>query len=244
MINEKSYQALAQAYDALMYDVDYDAWAAYLDGILRARGVKKIAEVACGTGNITYRLKKMGYAVTAVDRSEEMLRIAEKKGRELGCRVPLIRQDMRYLELPPQQAILSCCDGVNYLLEEEDVMAFFKSAYACLKREGWLLFDMSTLYKMQHVLGDQLFFDDGEEISCFWQNHFHDGRVEMNLTLFIKDGELYRRADETQVQAAYSVEQMIGWMKDAGFRSVKAVAFLSEKLPAPDAQRVQFIAQK
>ncbi len=59
----KSYTALAGFYDRLMGDIDYDAWADYLHGLLQKAGrqVRRVGEAACGTGNLTLRMRKMGY---------------------------------------------------------------------------------------------------------------------------------------------------------------------------------------
>ena len=51
-----SYQYLAEIYDAFLYDTDYAKWAAYLQTLLRDRGVHlgaQLLECACGTGNLT-----------------------------------------------------------------------------------------------------------------------------------------------------------------------------------------------
>ena len=61
----ESYTALAGFYDALMHDIDYDGWAQYLSKLLQKahRDIKRIGEAACGTGNLTLRLKKAGYDI-------------------------------------------------------------------------------------------------------------------------------------------------------------------------------------
>lgn len=84
---KNSYTALAEAYDALMYDVDADAWAAYLDMLLGG-APKRVFEAACGTGNITLGLLEKGYDVTACDISEDMVdRAARKAGGEAAWRL-------------------------------------------------------------------------------------------------------------------------------------------------------------
>ena len=69
------YDEFAKIYDSLMTEVDYDQWADYLFRHLLngKRDTKKILEFGCGTGSITTRLARKGYAMTGVDLSEEML---------------------------------------------------------------------------------------------------------------------------------------------------------------------------
>ncbi len=47
----QAYQAFAACYDALMYDVDYPAWARYIAGLIERHGApdKTLLDAACGT---------------------------------------------------------------------------------------------------------------------------------------------------------------------------------------------------
>ena len=55
----------AEVYDKFMDNVPYDEWAEYLIGLLKENGVKDglVAELGCGTGNVTTRLKAAGYEI-------------------------------------------------------------------------------------------------------------------------------------------------------------------------------------
>lgn len=139
------YGKFAGLYDPLMKDVDYDRWAEYIASFL-PEGSLRIADCACGTGEITIRLAKMGYTLTGIDISEDMLRIAAEKARKSALKLPFICQNMAELQLHrPQDAIVCACDGVNYLDSLEQVGRFFSAAYAVLKPNGLLLFDISSL---------------------------------------------------------------------------------------------------
>ena len=61
-MNGGIYEKLAEFYDELMGDVDYDAWAEYIHSLLQKAEipVKKVFETACGTGMLSIRLRKMG----------------------------------------------------------------------------------------------------------------------------------------------------------------------------------------
>ena len=77
----EAYSGFAPIYDLFMGDVDYDSWAEYIKNIWEKYGKKPklIAELGCGTGNITGRLAKMGYDMIGIDISEEMLLEAKEK---------------------------------------------------------------------------------------------------------------------------------------------------------------------
>ncbi len=245
MIN--AYTALPEIYDTLMYDVDYHAWAAYIDSFLSEIRPRKIIEACCGTGNITLRLIRKGYQVTPFDLSDEMLRIAQQKARKSGKKITFLKQDMREMDLPVHDALVCACDGVNYLSTEDDLLQFFKAAYKCIKPSGYFLFDMSSLYKMEHILGNELFFEDRDELSFFWQNKLEKekNQVELSITFFIRDVDgKYTREDETQIQYFYPAEIILSLLKEAGFVKADAYGFMTRELPAENADRIQFCAKK
>lgn len=241
------YGKFASIYDELMKDVDYDAWADYVDGFIPAGC--SILECACGTGEISIRLAAKGHAVFASDISEDMLMIAAEKQRKAGlasAKLRFLRMDMRDAALHKKvDCIVSCCDGVNYLSSLEDVKAFFASASALLKPGGTLLFDISSRHKLKDILGDNCFIERGNEAAYMWQNVYDDESklIRMDLTFFKKCGELYERFDETHFQRAHSVDELADLLDESGFDPL-AFGFLTRKQPNESDERIQFFAVK
>jgi len=220
------YQEFAELYDQLMADVDYESWAEHYTRLLSIYGIRnaKVCECACGTGNLTLPLQRRGYQMTGVDMSREMLWQAAQKSRKNGMAIPFVQQDMRALNLHrPMDAVLATCDGVNYLLTEEDLMSFFRAAKRAIRPGGALIFDVSTPYKLKEVLCRGLMCDDTEQMTWLWQNTWHERSrtVDLDLCFFIreKDGR-YRRSEEHQRQRAWDQETLKSLLWRAGFRAV------------------------
>ncbi|MBR1584563.1 MAG: methyltransferase domain-containing protein [Clostridia bacterium] len=221
------YTAFARVYDALMDSVDYPAWARHYQHLMDGCGVPnkgKLVECACGTGGITLPLKAMGYSITGIDLSEDMLAVAMEKARAAGLTVPFVRQDMTHLAVPGRvHAVLATCDGVNYLTEPAQVKAFFFAAHAALRPGGALIFDVSTPDKLTGDLGDHTLFSDDEQIAYIWRNHYEEKTacVRLDLSLFVRrpDGA-YDRMEEHQIQRAHSRAELRAWLKEAGFADV------------------------
>ena len=78
-----SYDFLAGCYDELTYDVDYSAWADYVEKHFRRRPLpgKTVLDLACGTGSLTRELAERGYEMIGVDQSPEMLAAAVERPR-------------------------------------------------------------------------------------------------------------------------------------------------------------------
>ena len=220
------YQDFAEIYDQLMSDVDYEGWADYYTRLLSIYGIRngKVCECACGTGNLTLPLYRRGFQMTGVDLSREMLWQAAQKSRKNGVAIPFVQQDMRALNLHrPVDAVLATCDGVNYLQTEEDLTSFFRAAKRAIKPGGALVFDVSTPYKLKHILCGGLMCEDTEQITWLWQNTWHERSqtVDMDLCFFIREEDgRYRRTEEHQKQRAWDAETLKNLLWKAGFRAV------------------------
>lgn len=246
----RMYTGFAEVYDQLMTDVNYDAWAEFYIRLMEAYGIRegKVCECACGTGGLTLPLNKRGFQMTGVDLSQDMLWIAAQKARSAGMGIPFVRQDMRQLRLHrPMDAVLATCDGVNYLLEDEDALQFFSSAWQALRVGGGLFFDVSTPYKLTHALGNQLICEDTENITYLWQNSFSEksGILDMHLCIFIKQEDgTYRRVDEEQKQRAHTIEGLTRLLHQAGFDRVMVYGNGRMQEPRETEQRWHFAAIK
>lgn len=220
------YTDFAHVYDALMQGVDYAAWAEHYTALMLERGVPdgaQVLECACGTGNLTLPLSDR-FRMTGMDISEEMLSIAADKATRAGKRLPFVRGDMAALKTHrPVDAVLATCDGVNYLLTPRRLNLFFAAAYAALKPGGALCFDVSTPYKLEHVLTRGSLGEDRGNLCYFWQNFWDAARrrVEMRLDIFVREGDLWRRIREEQVQRAWAQDELEGALTAAGFTGVR-----------------------
>ena len=242
---QEAYGQFAALYDPLMRDVDYDGWAAYLASFLPAR--ISVADCACGTGEITLRLARSGFKMTGVDISASMLEIAAVKARKAGLAIPFIQQDMRGLAMHrPVGAVVCACDGVNYLNSKGAVLHFFQAAYMALEPGGILLFDVSSPYKLEHILGSNTFAEEEDGCAYIWHNNYdHTSRLlEMELTFFQKEeGGLYRRFNENHIQRAHSQDELLANLQNAGFEADIYDAF-TNNTPGPQSERLQFVARR
>ncbi|MGI6153435.1 MAG: class I SAM-dependent DNA methyltransferase [Christensenellaceae bacterium] len=241
------YEYLAAAYDELMYDVMYEDWAGYIAGLL-GEEVRTVLEYACGTGNITGCLLERGYEVTATDISADMLDIAQKKlDRAHHGKVRFAQADMADFSLnKPADAAVCCCDGVNYILEEQRLRSFFENACANIRRGGRFLFDISSAYKLENILGNEFFYDDSDEATCLWQSAFDADAslLTMDVTLFRANGACYKRYDERHTQRAWARRQIEDALERAGFEDIHAFAFMTKDMPDNKTERIQFLAVK
>ena len=98
-----AYNEFAYFYDEFNSAADYDALFRYIHQKLTDHGVQDgiLADLGCGTGDLTLMLTQAGYDVIGIDRSEEMLSVLREKADELGLtgQLLLLRQDLLELDL-------------------------------------------------------------------------------------------------------------------------------------------------
>ena len=243
------YTAFASVYDRLMANVDYPAWAAYYRELLRLKGVESgaVCECACGTGNLTLPLAKT-YEMTGADCSGDMLAVAADKARRAGLDIPFVQMDMRDLALHrPVDGVLCTCDGVNYLESAREAAAFFLAAHRALRPGGALIFDVSTPYKLEHLLGNGFLGEDEGDIAYLWQNRFHSRgcRVEMRLVIFRREEDgTYVRIEEEQTQYGHSKAALKQELQAAGFTQIDVYGDRTLQAPAPMEKRWHIAAVK
>jgi SAM-dependent methyltransferase len=246
-----TYEKFALLYDELMRDVPYDDWISFINKSALQYGIKekRFLDLGCGTGEISIRLAKEGYAVTGVDLSAEMLAIAREKANESGTPLLLIEQDMSQLEdLGEFDMVGIFCDSLNYLQEEMDIVHTFERVYLHLKKGGLFLFDIHSLYKMNELFLNQTYAYNGEEISYIWQcfeGEYPDS-VEHELAFFKLNYETkqYERYDELHIQRTFSIDQYVAWLNQTGFNIRSISADFLPKEPTEESERIFFVVQK
>ena len=224
-----AYTSFAAVYDTFMDNIAYEEWGKYLKNLLYEYGVREglVLELGCGTGNMTEILAQSGYDMIGVDNAEEMLEIAIEKRMKSGLDILYLQQDMREFELyGTVKAIVSICDSVNYILEEEELEEVFRLVNNYLDPGGVFIFDFNTVYKYREILGDQTIAENREECSFIWDNYYYEEeRInEYELSLFIReeDSELYRKYQETHFQKAYDLETMKRLITQSGLEYITA----------------------
>ena len=98
-----AYNEFAYFYDSLNEDADYDALYRHIKTELENHGIQSgiLADLGCGTGELTLMLAQDGYDMIAIDQSEEMLCVVRDKADqlELTGRLLLLEQDLCHLDL-------------------------------------------------------------------------------------------------------------------------------------------------
>ncbi|MCX4323193.1 MAG: class I SAM-dependent methyltransferase [Lachnospiraceae bacterium] len=206
-----------------------------------------ILDLGCGTGTLTELLARGGYDMIGVDNAEEMLRIAMEKRERSGLDILYLLQDMRELELyGTVGTVVSVCDSLNYLLEEEDIVRTFERVNNYLYPQGIFIFDFNTVYKYAVVIGDATIAENREDCSFIWENYYHEEQEinEYDLTVFVAEGTLFRRFQEVHYQRGYRLEQIKALLTRAGLEFLEALDADTHGRVTKESERIYVVARK
>ena len=246
----EAYSGFAKVYDLFMDNIPYEEWTEYLKELLAEEGVNDgiVLDLGCGTGSVTELLAKAGFDMIGIDNSEEMLEIAMEKRAENGLDILYLLQDMREFELyGTVKAVVSICDSMNYILDDEDLLDVFRLVHNYLDNDGIFVFDMNTMYKYREILSDHTFAEDREESSFIWEN-FYDEEEEINqydLSLFVQEEDgRYRKYEETHLQRAYEQKCVEELIRKSGLELLHVYDAFTKDVPAEDSQRIYFVCRR
>ena len=246
-----SYEFLAGCYDRFTYDVDYAAWADYIEKHFRRRGLpgKTVLDLACGTGSLTRELALRGYEMIGVDLSPEMLAEAAEKNRDVGEVPPMfLCQPMEQLDLYGTiDACVCCLDSVNYVTDPKKLQRAFERVHLFLMPGGLFLFDINTPEKLEGLDG-QVFLDETEDAYCVWRAEYsrRSKICSYFMDIFQLDLETgqWERGEELHRERAYTIRELTGYLEQAGFRDIQVFGDLKLRRPKPGEGRVFFVARK
>lgn len=224
------YSKLAQLYDTLMSDVDYESWADYIDEIMQIHHPDpiEIMEVACGTGSITLSLAELEcYKITGTDLSPSMIGIAQKKAKKMGLTLPFETSDFNNLPYHNQfDCVYAVFDSINYLQNAEEIRDALVSIHQTLKSDGLFIFDFST---PKNSLESVDFLNEAEGESDNFR-FFRKSWYEKNKKLHFNEFEIQEKDQysskvihtwhEKHKQRAYTLSEMLSILDQTPYHLV------------------------
>lgn len=267
----ESYTDFAQVYDEFMDETPYELWRDRIVNAIEEYGISKpmnhgdieketvseedilesernlVVDLGCGTGTLTELMYSEGYDMIGIDMSDAMLEKAIEKKAESNSEILYLNQDMRELELySTVGTVISVCDSINYLTEEDDVSTTIGLVHNYLYPNGLFIFDFNTDYKYREVIGDATIAENRDDCSFIWEN-FYDPEEKINeydITIFVKkDNDLFRKFSETHFQKGYDKEQMAQILTDNGFEIIKMIDSDTEEDANEFSERIFVVAR-
>jgi ubiquinone/menaquinone biosynthesis C-methylase UbiE len=222
------YSSLAEIYDSVMQDVDYEAWADYIDEIIMHHHpeARDLLELACGTGTMALSLEELGFFnITATDGAPEMIKTAKKKAADINSEVDFRVIDFLNISLDKTfDVIFMVFDSVNYLHKTEEIEQLFRQVSTVLKPKGIFIFDFTTPRNSRQAI--KVLNNNSRRVNDYTRFHRESSynakdRIHTNRFHIEKkdaDGSGKREMiEETHHQKIYTLEEMRDITKNSDF---------------------------
>lgn len=208
---------------------------------LRQRGVRKVLDVATGTGFHSVSLLQAGFDVTSVDGAPEMLRRAIRNSRARNCKLHPRRADWRALTRDVRErfdAVVCLGNSFTHLFSETDRRRVLHEYYRVLNETGILVLDQrnyDAMFARGYRSSHRLYYA-GRGV------HVGPEVLESDLTVFkyeFPDGKTFR-LNMYPLRRQY-VDQLI---REAGFLTVTTYGDFEPRFDPNEAEFLVHIAEK
>jgi ubiquinone/menaquinone biosynthesis C-methylase UbiE len=213
--------------------------------------VKKILDVACGTGRDAIPLSKEGYMVTGVDRSQAMLDVLREKAGQVGIEIPVTRCGMKNIGFREEfDAIICMYTSFNYLLTDQDIEEALAAFHRALRPGGIAILDlMNPIFyigkfreiTVEHhqegqVCIQRTFKHTLDEVRSLWyQDEF----------VVVDDGDSVSTCREIHVMRMLTYPEISRFIRDAQFMDIKCYGNFTDLAPAEDkAERLILVCKR
>ena len=196
----------------------------------------RILDLCCGTGQFAGTLTGLGYRITGVDSSTEMLCYARKNAPE----AEFVHADARAFRLPGEYAaVISVFDSLNHVLTIEELAEVFGNVLAALEPGGVFFFDLNMAAAYSLTWNDNFGIVE-DDLVCIvrtgWDGESRTARFD--ATIFNTPDD-WQRVDLTIHQTCYTAEEIVTTLESTGFTGIECHAhedgeglvFLDETAP-------------
>ncbi len=232
---------LARVYDAIMDDIDYDAWGAFILETVGLRGWRggRLLDLGCGTGNSCLPMHLRGLSVTGLDASEAMLEVA----REKLPNVSFIWGD--FADFRSEQSyglVYSVFDALNNLLTPEAFLQMADCVYEGLEPGGFFMFDVNTTVGLRDLWEAGRAEGFSGEVYYRWEHSFIEATGLAQVEAYCENGET--SFTEVHFERPYDPPELRRLLAEAGFVNIEILDYPSGEAADEDAARVWVVARK
>ena len=230
MKGDTSFEDYAEYYDLIYKDKDYEREVDFIEDIFaNTHKPEKILELGCGTGSYTKILLERGYEVTAVDISEDMLKIAREK-----CACKFINGDIRSVSINDKfDACIAMFAVMGYVTKNSDIIKALNNIRRHLKPNGVFVFDVWNGLAVMRVLPEPRIKEvENDKIKIVrvaipnLRSFEHICEVNYKLIIINKENDTFNEINEKHVVRFYFPQEIKYYLEAAGFEVLKICPFM------------------
>ena len=206
-----------------------------------------LLDVACGSGRHAVEFARLGWQVSGVDYSPDLL----ERARASSAEIQFFEQDMRALDVPggPFDAITCLFDSIGYPQDNDGIVAALAGMRSHLPRAGRVAVEFlhapAMLAHADPVRVRRWELPDGGELLRVSETEIDPTAMTMHvryeLVALAADGR-YERGEERQSNRFFAIEEMRALMALAGLRVERFVRAYEDGEIGPDTFHVIALA--
>jgi len=243
------FSLIAEYYDEVMEKVDYDEWARYIKTLFSMaplKPIKRVLDLASGTGNLSIKLGNQGYEVFGLDYSPGMVRVAKRKIVDKPFTMHMIIADFRKLPFRKNlfDAVISTFDSLNNILEPEELFETFREVREVLRKGGPFIFDLNTNWSFETEWHNMTRVEETANTVSIWKSRYLNGIVYLYFTLFVRidKGDTYKKIYTVFRERGYDPDEVKKYLKKAGFKKVYCYDHLTLSPGKAKSSRITYLA--
>lgn len=249
----------AQYYDLLYADKDYAAEVGLFDRLVKryakgdaGRDATHVLDAGCGTGGHSLRLAELGYRVTGVDRSKDMLDIARSKSQPAQNPVEWAEQDLQSLDLGRSFDVCGAFFAVlSFQITNAEIARALSNIRRHLKPSGLLLADVwygpavlcegpEKRLKVMEASGRRILKYSTPELDPFR----HTNVLHQHVVVLDADNRKVAEIEESQTVRYWFPQELTATLEREGFEVLHLFAYPNpEAAPTTSDWELGFVAR-
>jgi 2-polyprenyl-3-methyl-5-hydroxy-6-metoxy-1,4-benzoquinol methylase len=227
-----------QLYDIFYNKNNEEPLRNHYKGVFENKSVKTIFDCSIGTGNLTFALCDLGFALSGSDISLEMLEQARVKSESRNIEIQLFQSDFRNVhELITKQydCVMSTGNSLPHV-SNSDVKKALKSMSTLVKQSGYLYLDTRNWDKIIHKKERFFLYNplvQGEQRTnvVLVKDFIDDEKIRFNfLYSFEKGNKIFKKEERIVEYYPIKKDLLICTLKELGFDEFELFNFTNHKI--------------
>lgn len=252
----EAFGAYSRYYNLFYKDKDYPGEARYVGSLIEKYlpEAKSILDLGCGTGRHDLLLNQMGFEVTGVDMSQEMLAVANSHLAALDpepSSLDFRHGDIRTIRLDRSfDVVVSLFHVISYQPGNDDLAAAFATARAHLKPGGIFIFDCwygPAVLTDRPVVRIKRLEDEEIAVTRLVEPVMlaNENLVELKYHVFIrsKESAAVDEVKESHLMRYLFRPELELLLRDSGLSLIDACEWMTGRQPGYDTWGVCFVVQ-
>jgi SAM-dependent methyltransferase len=247
----KNFNLYSQYYDLLYQDKDYVSETEYVDQLIKRYHPesKEVIELGSGTGKHANLLAEKGYHILGIERSTEMVNIAEQtRNNDVHFQVANITdfEISKYFDIA-----LSLFHVISYLTSNQDLIHTFQNVHRHLNNGGLFIFDVwhsPAVYAQVPEKRTKKLQDDNITVIRYANPIIYSEQniVEVNYDIEVEDLSVGTKTSfkEKHPMRHFSKVEMELVAYATHFEILHSEEFLTQTVPSGDTWGVCYILRK